>query len=259
MFVKRSTTFIAIKSLPLRLATSFLAIFLSVSTIAEDKIYTAVYSSEYSGMDIEIVRTLESRGNGQYAYTFDADSAIARIKEDSTFSLEERKFVPQSYTYERKVFGFGGKESIQFAWDKNTAAYNKGKKRQHVHTLQEGTLDSSLYQLQLQRDLFHTQPMQSEANASQLTYTYTYVQRDKIKERSFVVTGETTYTIGEKTYPALVLQRVNENADKSTEIIVIPELFYLIAQIQQEKDDTTYQTRLTEVSLNAEKLAKLYQ
>lgn len=258
MFV-RSTTFTAMKHLSLRLLTLCLAVAVSAHVAAGDKLFTAVYSSEYSGMDIEIVRTLESRGNGLYAYTFDADSAIARIKEDSIFSLDGGQFVPVSYTYERKVFGFGGKESIQFDWDRDTASYSKGKKRQHVHALKEGTLDSSLYQLQLQKDLFHSQPMQSETNTPKTSYTYTYVQRDKMKRRSFVVTGKTTYTVGEKTYPAIALQRVNENNDKSTEIIVIPELYYLIAQIQQEKDDTTYQTRLTEVSLNAEKLAKLYQ
>lgn len=216
---------------------------------AGEKVFTAIYASEYSGMDIEITRTLEFLGNNQYSYNFDADSALARIKESSRFTLVKGQYQPASYNYEKKVFGFGGKESIKFNWESKQADYYKGGKKLHRHSIEQGVLDSSLYQLQLQRDLFHQQQ----------SFSYRYIQRDKIKERSFRVTGNTTFTVGDKTYPALSLKRDSNDATTSTEIIVIPELYYLIAQIEQEKDGSTFQTRLKQVNLNAEKLAKLYQ
>lgn len=232
----------------IRIASSLLLLSAQFS-YASDTIFTAVYASEYSGMDIEITRTLESLGKNQYSYNFDADSTIARIKESSKFSIVEGRFQPLHYSYERKVFGFGDKETVNFDWNKKQASYYEGKKKEHTHAIQDDVLDSSLYQLQLQKDLFHQQQQ----------FNYRYIQRDKLKERSFRVTGKTTYQVNGKTYPALTVKRDSNDPKVSTEIIVIPELYYLIAQIEQEKDGSVFQTSLKSVNLHGDKLAKLYQ
>lgn len=210
----------------------------------------ATYSSEYSGMDIKVTRTLQELGQGQYSYRFDADSTVAGIYEESIFAVEDTIFKPLNYTYERTVFGIRKKENLVFDWQNKQAIYYKKSNRSDTHALTDAlTLDSSLYQLQLQKDLYN--------NAKQLHYTY--IQRGKIRQREFRVVKDTSFNLSGKSYPAKLLRRVSENNEKVTEVIVIPELMYIIAQIEQTEDGTTYNTQLTHLSMNADKLAKLYR
>jgi len=218
---------------------------------ADSNIFTATYSSKYSGMDVTVARTLTAREDNTYAFELNARSRLAKIHETSLFDIHQGLFRPHSYTYKRKVFGIGKSEYLDFDWDNNQAHYRKGRKNAKVtHTLTPGVLDSSLYQLSLQKDLYH--------GVSPLSYRY--AQKERIKQRNFEIVEETTFTLEGTELPALRLRRVAQSDQKQTELVVLPTKHYHIAQIKQvQKDGDRYETKLERLTYDASALTKIYE
>ncbi len=242
---KRNTLYSS--TAPMIIAALFSLVSLACSA---ENLLQAKYQSQYSGLNVEITRTVSSLEDGTYTFDLDANSAFAKISEKSIFSKPEKDFIPHTYFYIRKVLGISKKERVEFDWKKNIGRYLAGKKKKNKdHPLKKNTLDSSLYQLQLQRDLYNQAP----------SLSYTYIQRGSLRRRNFVVTGETTYSLNDKSYRAITLKRVSKDPDKHTEIYVIPELMYTIAYIKQVKKSDVYETKLMDITVNVEKLARLYK
>ena len=93
-------------------ATSTLAIVLcglisvSTSMAADIKSYSAKYSANFNGMEIEADHRLEQLESGQFQQTLKAKNIFGKIDERALFSISENKqIVPREYSYERSLLG----------------------------------------------------------------------------------------------------------------------------------------------------------
>ena len=202
-------------------------------------LFSANYSGEHSGHKVKANRSLIVHEDGKFEFRSVVKHAIGSITEVSTFDLVDNVIIPTRYHYKRKIFGIGREEWINFDWDKKEAIYeHKGKaKKTTVHQLEAGMLDPSLYQLQLQRDMF-----QHEGKMPDAGLEYTFVKHRKIKNMPFEQLDNEQIKVGKKEYLAVKLQRVQEhqegdqNSNKLTTVWLAPELHYQIAKIRHIDD-----------------------
>lgn len=221
------------------LTASLLLSVLSTQTSLAQPLFEAVYEGEYSSFDITMTRTLNV-DKGNYTLDSKAKSFMAKIDERSKFNLEGDRLRPQSYDYERKIFGVKKREHLAFDWKALTATYTKNGDHEGKQTLSEGMLDPTLYQLQLQRDL--------AANPKQKDFNYTFIRRNQTKTYNFKRSNDDTIALGDKRYKAIVVVRADDSK-KETRLWLIPELDYVLAKIRHTDDDgDTYEVLLKRYS-----------
>jgi len=222
---------------------------LPIDVFAMEKLFQAQYTSTVSGLNLNITRTLTKVGDGYYIFQLRGKGGIVEIDEKSQFLAGEKFFIPTRYSYKRKVFGLGRKDKVNFNWEDASAKYYEGKSKPVYHELSTGILDAALYQLQMQKDLYN----------GQTALSYQYIQKDKIRRRKFNIVDSSTYELDGNIYEALVIKRVSENSLKTTEIWLIPDLFFHIAYIKQkQKNGDIYETKLKKLHIFAEPLQYLF-
>ena len=130
-----------------RKATSTLAIVLcglisvSTSMAADIKSYSAKYSANFNGMEIEADHRLEQLESGQFQQTLKAKNIFGKIDERALFSISENKqIVPWVYSYERSLLGKKRIEKQVFDWPNQELRYSKKNKVTSL-PLQSGYLD----------------------------------------------------------------------------------------------------------------------
>lgn len=238
-----------------RTVTLSMIVFFAGASQADTTLFTAKYKGKHSGLTITSTRELRQRDDGTFLFKSKVKSTFASITEQSVFTLgsaPQKIMIPQSYHYERSVFGAKTKEWINFDWENFVAHYEREKKpeKARTHELVIGMLDVPLYQLQLQRDVL--------AGEEQLHYTF--VKPHKIKALAFQVDGEDTINVGDKAYKAIKVSRVNTEDDKETTVWLIPEFNYQIGKIVHvEEDGASYKIDLTSYSSNNALFDRFYQ
>lgn len=217
---------------------------------ADKTLLEATYTSKHSGINISLTRSLKALENNIFIYTLKGTGKLLKIEENSTFLRENDSLKPLDYSYKRRVFGVGRKEYVHFDWDKNEATYKKGKSKPIVHPLKHGVLDSSLYQLQMQMDLY---------SGKKDSLIFHYIQKDKLRTREFTVSEHSDFTLDGNTHKTLLVTRLGESNGKKTEITVLPNMFYQIAEIRQtQKNGEVYETRLTKLTYHTDLMTKFY-
>ncbi len=222
------------------IAACFTVLF-SHSTLSAEPLFSATYEGKYGNLNITMVRELHST-NKTYQLSSKAKAFAAKINEYSTFSLKQDRITPQEYTYQRKVFGVKKAENLTFDWSNNKAWFEKGSSGKIERELKAGSLDPTLYQLQLQRDI--------SRNPEQKMWSYLFARRKQTKRYTFEKQGSESIALNGKNYSALVYARVNDG-DKETRFWLIPELDYVIAKIQHNEDDKAYEVTLKDYKSNA--------
>lgn len=218
---------------------SLLFVYLAPTLALAAPIFEATYSGEYANLNITMTRVLNRNGN-DYRLTSKAKSFMAKIDETSDFSLTNNTLRPHNYLYERKIFGVKKKEQLTFDWQSLVANYTKGNNHKGTQPLNENSLDPTLYQLQLQRDLAQ--------NPTQKTFSYTFVRRSQTKQYHFKRSANAGLNFKEKQYSAVVVVRTGDG-EKETKLWLIPELNYTLAKIRHtEEDGGTYEALLTDYS-----------
>lgn len=222
----------------------------SVLAESAETLFEATYRSKHSGIKLTITRSLKALENNTYVYATHGKGTMVSLNEASTFALANSTFRPLDYSYKRRIFGIGKKESIHFDWEKAEATYNRGKSKRFVHSLTGGVLDSALYQLKLQMDLYA---------GKKEKIVVRYLQKDKLREREFAVSSHTDFVLDGKRHRALLVTRLNEKKGKKTEIVVLPDSFFQIAEIRQtQKNGEVYETRLTNLTYHNDLMTKFY-
>ena len=190
-------------------------VMLFTGNISAEPLFTAEYQGAYGSMNITMVRTLTQTGSS-YTLQSSATSFMASIDEVSQFSTNLGQLTANNYRYERKIFGVKKHETLDFDWSKNQVSYTKDNKNKGTQKLAIGTLDPTLYQLQLQRDLAQ--------NPEQTSFSYTFARRNHTKTYHFKRQAQEAITFDGKNYQALVFARTKDNNNKETpsEFIVPP-------------------------------------
>lgn len=237
-----------------KLIIFFISISLLASSLvarAEEVLYTTEYEGKHSGITIKTTRSLVRTAEDNYLFVSVAKAMFASIEEISQFKLRDDKIIPESYRYQRSVFGNKKEANIVFDWHDNTATYReKGKKNKPaVHQAYIGLLDPSLYQLQLQRDL-----LQGESSLN-----YDFVREKRIKNYHFKVVGKEDLKVGDKIYEAVKIER-DDDDKKKTVIWLIPEFHYQMGKIQHtDEDGDQHELRIVSHSSNPELFGELLQ
>ena len=221
-------------------ATCFMVL-VSHTALSAEPLFSATYQGKYGNLNITMVRELNATNNA-YQLSSKAKAFAAKINEYSTFSLQQDRIIPQEYAYQRKVFGVKKAENLKFDWQNNKAWFEKGSSGKVERELKAGSLDPTLYQLQLQRDIAR--------NPQQKTWSYLFARRKQTKRYTFEKQGSESITLKDKAYSALVYARVNDG-DKETRFWLIPELDYVIAKIQHNEEDKAYEVTLKEYKSSA--------
>lgn len=209
----------------------------SHSTMADEPLFKATYKGKYSSLNVTMTRTLRNEGSSYYLNS-KAKAFAAQINEGSQFQLENGSITANTYAYQRKIFGIKKSESLQFNWENNTALYQKGSTKPTEREIKPGSLDPTLYQLQMQIDVAQ--------NPAQKTFSYTFARRKQTKHYLFEQQAKENIQIGDKTYSALVFKRLDDG-DRETRFWLVPELDYAMAKIQHtEEDGDRYEVLLVE-------------
>lgn len=214
-------------------------------------LFEATYKGSFSGWRIELVRSL-TLNNDQYEFTSSAKNLMASMSESSLFHIDEHRLIPQTYVYERKVFGRKTTEKIDFQWPQKLGFYHRSDRSKNdvEHALTETMLDPSLYQLALQADIANTKK----------NLTYTFIKRKRIEHYHFTKQADEPFDLNKKSYTATVISRSNQEKNKHTKIWIIPELDYQIAKIVHEDDDgDTFEIELTHYQSQSDAVKRLYQ
>ncbi|MEY4589764.1 MAG: hypothetical protein RL497_1840 [Pseudomonadota bacterium] len=214
-------------------------------------LFTATYKGKYNGWNITLERSLKEVALGQYNLVSQASNFIGQLEESSEFSINNHQLTPKLYSYNRRIFGKSNSETLRFSWATNEAFYTRANKKQDSRTLtiKPGTLDSALYQLQLQRDLAL---QRTELN-------YTFIKRKDIKLYQFKVVSSDLFTLNNSPLKAVIVER-QENSNKKTRIWLLPDLNWQIARIQhKEESGDTYTIELVRYSGDKTLLDNFYR
>lgn len=232
----------------------------------ENTLFSATYKGKLSGFSVKTKRTLIELSPNHYELKSVARNALASITEQSFFQVSApstettssnnatgttTQFIPEKYLYERKILGANSQQQLLFDWSNLTAQYiRKDKpKKNKSHQILQGMLDPSLYQLKLQQD----------AHTGQKTFHYRYPKTWKINTMDFTLNGETTFQLDKTTYDAIQLKRIHQDDEKQTQITLIPDLHFQIAEITHtEEDGKSYSITLTDFRANDTKLHEFY-
>ncbi len=151
-----------------------------------------------------------------------------------------------------RFFGRKSHQELNFDWTQSLVRYtrtDKPEKNAEFTLEQPNVLDPSLYQLKLQQEL--------SQGAKQ--FRFTFAKDSRIKDMDFTVTGQTEYEMGDDTYTAVIVERINQPDDRETEILLVPELNYQIARIvHTEEDGSSYTIRLAEYKGKKDALQRFY-
>ncbi|TVZ39643.1 uncharacterized protein DUF3108 [Alteromonadaceae bacterium 2753L.S.0a.02] len=217
----------------------------------EAPLFIAEYEGKYSGMLVKSTRKLIHKNDANFVLKSKIKNAFASIEEQSDFTIEKGVLIPQNYHYKRSIFAFKADENLKFDWQKNIAEYRRKKKpeKNKDHELSPGILDPALYQLQLQREVFH----------GKNNIAVTFAKSTKIKSLYFINKGEEPLKIADQTYPAVKLERDNKDDEKQTRLWFIPALNYQVAKVEHvEENGDAYTILLTRYESDPKLIPLIY-
>lgn len=91
-----------------------LALFSLPALAAEPKPFSASYTADWKQVPVSgsAERSLQKLDDGRWQLVFKASMLVAGLTEQSTFTVENDAFLPQSYKFERS--GLGKSKDVEF-------------------------------------------------------------------------------------------------------------------------------------------------
>jgi hypothetical protein len=196
--------------------------------------HEAVYAASYNGLPITAKKTL-ARSDDGYRLSLVAKNLLGRIAETEAFHLDDSGTIhPDSYHYERSIFGRGREEIMTVEPGRSEAIYLR-KGERHVIEMEDSYLGPLSYQLAMRRDLIENNP--------ELCYQVIY--RGRVKEYRFRRLGEEKLKTRAGTFDTIKLERVRDDDQRETLLWVAPSLDYLPVRLwQREEDGESYEMEL---------------
>ena len=225
-----------------------LFLLLSVSTISAVEVgYSAVYSLDADGMSIgQLKRSLKLTKDGSialstqsYATGFWKLFIDDTISEESRFTINDGKVIPQSYHYAKKKKGKRSEERVTFDFPKETilSSFNGGQQSFPLTGMEN---DKLLYQFMIRAAL------REGREESELHFLV--VDKRKIEPYQFKVGVIESLDTGIGSIKAVRVERINEEKRKTT-IWFAPSLDYLPVKIVQDAGDHNYSSTIISTSL----------
>lgn len=215
-----------------------LALFSLPALAAEPKPFSASYTADWKQVPVSgsAERSLQKLDDGRWQLVFKASMLVAGLTEQSTFTVENDAFLPQSYKFERS--GLGKSKDVEFDFDwsqKQVIGSDRGDPVRFP--LNRGMQDKSTYQLALQHDVA----------AGEKSMSYQVVDGDEIETYDFRVLGEEVVRTAAGLIDAIKVERVRDPTQSSRKTILwfAKDWDYLLVRLHQvEKDGKEYQIML---------------
>lgn len=215
-----------------------LALFSLPALAEEPKPFSASYTADWKQVPVSgsAERSLQKLDDGRWQLVFKASMLVAGLTEQSTFTVEDDAFLPQSYKFERS--GLGKSKDVEFDFDwsqKQVIGSDRGDPVRFP--LNRGMQDKSTYQLALQHDVA----------AGQKSMSYQVVDGDEIETYDFRVLGEEVVRTSAGLIDAIKVERVRDPTQSSRKTILwfAKDWDYLLVRLHQvEKDGKEYQIML---------------
>jgi len=199
--------------------------------------YTAVYTGEYKGLNIDVTQTLTQLSEGEYTFSSHAKNFMGSIERNSQFTFGENCYViPISQSMKRSFFGVTKDERTEFNWVTKTANY-VSKKKNRTADINQFYLDSMGYQVQLAIDLA----------AGKKDVEYQVIRRGRVKSYHFKVTQEENLTTNMGDIETIKVVRVREDKERYSEFWLAPSLNYLLVKLHQIDKGDDYNLILKEL------------
>lgn len=217
---------------------------------ADTQLFNAVYAGEISGWNVTLERSLTKTDEHHYVLRSQASKVVASMAEISEFDIVDQRWQPQSYRYERSIFGRDTVEAIAYDWQALEATYTRSKRERDTKTfaLHTGILDPALYQIGLQ--------IAARTAAPGSALSFEFIKRRAIKTYRFEPRGPAEVKVDNRVYAALKYEK--QPADSSrTEVWLIPELDYVLGRLRHTDGDDVYEVQLERYQGNSEALAEL--
>lgn len=200
--------------------------------------FTAEYTADAQQAPISgsALRSLQKDNDGVWTLRFQASLLVATLEEESRLQLNNGRWVPLRYQFERSGFGKAKSVAYLFDWQAKTVSGHYRDTPINL-PLKAGLLDKSSYQLALQHDLA----------TGRTPLRYDVLDGDKISTYDFRVIGTETVKTGVGTMSAVHVERVRENntSNRRTELWFAPEWDHLLVRLmQRENDGKEYQIML---------------
>ena len=228
--------------------------FADTSTAKPLNPYKAVYQTKMKGMSITAKRKLQAKDDGSYALSMDTSSMMVKIKESTTFSVNEQQIISQHYRYEQSGVGKKRNNKLSFDWDKKIAT-DKGYDPAITLETPEGTLDRLNSQLQIRLDLA---AMSAKKQSTKQLPAYSVVDKKRLKEYDFQIIGEELLKTPLGKLNTVKIQRQRANSQRKTYIWYASDWDYLLVKLEQIEDDGgKYELNITEAAINGTKITGL--
>jgi hypothetical protein len=212
---------------------------LTLTAHANLSTFDNTYTAKLYGFSITANSRLSTLPNGNYEYSFNADSSIGKVTEVTEISWNEKEklVVPQHYTYKRK--GIGNNRDDELAFDWANLKLNNIKKDTKIDIAKK-LQDSLSYQVQLNQDLI----------AGKKNFDYSVTNGRKVKQYKFEIVGEETLPTALGDVKAVKVKRTRDNEDLVTYAWFAKEFQYLLVSMQQEENGSAYTIYISKASLN---------
>ncbi len=205
--------------------------------------FNAVYKAEYGSLTITATRSLQKISDDSMELRFAAKSWLARIEEVSQFQWDpEGQLVPKKYHYQRSGLGRDRQALLNFDWQ-NQKVVNNVQNKPWSMDLPQAALDKLSYQLQLRHDLINDKQ----------DMRYKIADGGRLKTYDFKVLGEETLSTPLGQLNAVKVERIRENAKRTTHLWLAKDWNHLVVKIRQtEKDGKHYEINIASAELNGE-------
>lgn len=209
--------------------------------------YTATWSGGWFPITVNAQRSLSYAVDGTATLTFEADSAIAGLKEMSTFRIVENTIKPLQYQYLRTGLFKEPDRNQLFDWE-SKKIINGDENSVFKGHWNDAVQDNLSYNMQASIDLLN----------GKAVLTYPVFDRKKIKEFKFKIIGSETLKTNVGTLNTVKVEQVERKKSKQkTYIWFASDYDYLLVRLQQKKKDgQVYQIDLTDAKINGKTLAQ---
>lgn len=199
------------------------------------------YSAKLYGFNVTANSRLSPLPNGNYEYTFNADSMVGKVTEKTEVSWDtkEQRILPQHYIYQRKSVGKDRNEELVFDWAANKVTNVKSGKIQELDAT-KNFQDSLSYQVQLSQDLI----------AGKKQFEYSVTNGRKIKQYKFEIIGEEILNTPLGDVKSVKVKRTRDKSDLVTYAWFAKDFQYLLVRLQQEENGSAYTIYISKASIN---------
>lgn len=209
--------------------------------------YTATWSGGWFPITVSAQRSLRYDTDGTATLTFEADSAIAGLKEVSTFRIIENTIKPLQYQYLRTGLFKEPDRNQLFDWTSKTIINGDDDSIFKGHW-SDKVQDNLSYNMQASIDLLNGKTVLS----------YPVFDRKKIKDFTFKIISSEPLNTKVGTLNTIKVEQVELKKKKQkTYIWFATDYDYLLVRLQQKKKDgQVYQIDLTDAKINGKSLGQ---